>query len=61
MTPPPPGGGEMTPLEVDTFKSIGDLRDALIRMGPQTVTHLVILSFIIMGNILYFMGRRKSV
>jgi hypothetical protein len=30
----PPGGEELTPLEVDTFRSIGDLRDALIRMGP---------------------------
>ncbi len=29
-------------------------------MGPQTMAHLVILAFIIIGNISYFMARRKG-
>ena len=33
---------------------------ATIMMGPQTVAHIVIMAFIIIGNILFFVGRRKE-
>ena len=29
-------------------------------MGPQTLAHVVIMSFIIIGNIIYFRGRRQE-
>ncbi len=29
-------------------------------MGPQTLAHLVIIAFIILGNVAYFRGRRKE-
>jgi hypothetical protein len=28
-------------------------------MGPQTMAHIVIIAFIIIGNIAYFMARRR--
>lgn len=33
---------------------------AIIMMGPQTIAHIVIMSFIVIGNILYFRERRKG-
>lgn len=33
---------------------------ALVMMGPQTVAHIVILAFIIIGNTLFFITRRKG-
>jgi len=33
---------------------------AIIMMGPQTVAHMVIMAFIIIGNILFFVSRKKS-
>jgi hypothetical protein len=33
---------------------------AIKMMGPQTLAHMVILSFIIIGNILFIVGRRKG-
>jgi hypothetical protein len=33
---------------------------AIIMMGPQTVAHIVIISFIIIGNILFFRERRRE-
>lgn len=33
---------------------------ALSMMGPQTLAHIVILSFIVIGNITFFMKRKKS-
>ena len=32
---------------------------ALDMMGPQTMAHVVIISFIIIGNVSYFRSRRK--
>lgn len=32
---------------------------AIVMMGPQTVAHIVIISFIIIGNLLFFLSRRK--
>jgi len=34
---------------------------AMLMMGPQTVAHVVILAFIVIGNVLYFVTRRKEV
>ncbi|MEW5795348.1 MAG: hypothetical protein AB1772_03210 [Candidatus Zixiibacteriota bacterium] len=34
---------------------------AMIMMGPQTVAHVVILAFIVIGNVLFFVNRRKEV
>lgn len=34
---------------------------AIIRMGPQTIAHLVIIFFIILGNICYFMSKKKGI
>lgn len=33
---------------------------AIMMMGPQTVAHIVIIFFIIVGNVLYFRGRRRE-
>ncbi len=34
---------------------------AMVMMGPQTVAHVVILAFIVIGNVLFFVQRRKEV
>ena len=33
---------------------------AIIMMGPQTLAHMVIMAFIIIGNILFFLTGRKK-
>lgn len=33
---------------------------AILMMGPQTVAHIVIMAFIIIGNVLFFLNRRKE-
>ncbi len=38
----------------------GRSRNAIIRMGPQTVAHIVIMAFIVIGNITYFIDRRRE-
>ncbi|MCA9074935.1 MAG: hypothetical protein KDA93_07880 [Planctomycetaceae bacterium] len=35
-------------------------REALRRMGPQLLAHLVIIALIIVGNIVYFVGRSRG-
>ena len=35
-------------------------KQAIKRMGPQTVAHLVIIAFILMGNIAYLAGGREK-
>ena len=34
--------------------------DAISKMGPQTVAHLVILALIVVGNIAYFLGKARA-
>jgi hypothetical protein len=34
--------------------------EAIKKMGPQTVAHLVILALIVLGNTAYFLGRRSA-
>ena len=33
---------------------------AIIMMGPQTLAHLVIMCFIIIGNVLFFLNRKRE-
>jgi hypothetical protein len=33
---------------------------AVVMMGPQTVAHIVIMAFIVIGNILFFVNRKKD-
>lgn len=33
---------------------------AMVMMGPQTVAHIVIIAFIVIGNVLFFVSRRKE-
>jgi len=42
------------PVDEDMYKQ------AIMRMGPQTVAHLVIIIFIIIGNITFFIIRRME-
>ena len=37
-----------------------DTQEALRRMGPQLLAHLVIIALIIVGNIVYFVGRSRG-
>lgn len=43
----------------ERFKDMA--KPGLVTMGPQTMAHTVIISFIIIGNILYFRNRKKNV
>lgn len=36
------------------------VREALRRMGPQVVAHLLMVSLIVIGNVLYFAGRGRG-
>ncbi len=33
---------------------------ATVRMGPQTIAHLIIIFFIVLGNVCYFVSRKKN-
>ncbi len=33
---------------------------AIFMMGPQTIAHIVIMAFIVIGNLIFFLGRRKE-
>ncbi len=55
------GAAEYEAALVDAFPEFGEsARIALIRMFPQTVAHLVIVAFVVLGNISYFASRRQS-
>jgi hypothetical protein len=46
----------------DNYPQFANMKTpALIMMGPQTVAHVVILAFIVVGNVLFFVSRRKEV
>ncbi len=34
--------------------------NAIVRMGPQTIAHIVIMAFIVIGNVTYFIDRRRE-
>ncbi|MEZ5066526.1 MAG: hypothetical protein R3B81_17490 [bacterium] len=57
------GAAEYEALLVENHPEFGEAAQvALIRMFPQTVAHLVIVSFVLLGNISYFAqrGRRRK-
>jgi hypothetical protein len=33
---------------------------ALVRMFPQTVAHMVIVMFVVLGNVAYFAAKRRA-
>ena len=45
----------------EAYPKFADMETPGLRMmGPQTLAHVVIMSFIIIGNIIYFVGRRRE-
>jgi hypothetical protein len=45
----------------DSYEQFRDMATpAMVMMGPQTVAHIVIMAFIVIGNILYFRSRKKD-
>ncbi|MSS70643.1 MAG: hypothetical protein EXS64_04050 [Candidatus Latescibacteria bacterium] len=51
-------GGLAGAAEYETLVGVSDA--ATRNMTPQSVVHLVILAFILFGNLIYFLGRRAS-
>jgi hypothetical protein len=51
-------GGLAGAAEYETL--IGHPGQATEGMRPQSVTHLIIIAFIILGNGMYFLSRRSS-
>ncbi|MCA9028038.1 MAG: hypothetical protein KDA86_22700 [Planctomycetaceae bacterium] len=37
-----------------------EAQEALRRMGPQLLAHLVLIALIVIGNVIYFVGRRRG-
>jgi len=55
------GAAEYESELVKTHERFADMdTPGLQMMGPQTLAHVVIMCFIIIGNIVYFRGRRKE-
>lgn len=48
------------PLYKDYLKNKGGATNAVRNMGPQTIAHLVIIFFVIIGNVAYFAQQRKA-
>lgn len=40
--------------------TVSTMRTAQLAMGPQTMAHIIIIAFLIFGNVAYFIGRRKA-
>ena len=56
------GAAEYENYFLDNHPSFTGMKTpAMLMMGPQTVAHVVILAFIVIGNILFFVARRKEV
>ncbi|MEW6411561.1 MAG: hypothetical protein AB1483_03705 [Candidatus Zixiibacteriota bacterium] len=55
------GAAEYEYVLKTTHKRFEDMDSpGLKMMGPQTLAHIVIMSFIIIGNVIYFRSRRKE-
>ena len=55
------GAAEYERLVTDNYPEFAEqAKTALIRMFPQTWTHLVIIGFVILGNISYFSQKRRE-
>jgi len=51
-------------LLVERYPSFADnvlAKEGLRRMGPQSVAHMLMILLIVVGNVLYFIGRRRGV
>jgi len=53
-----PAGAEDLVAQAGQYLGYSQL--GIKRMGPQTIAHLVIIAFIIIGNITYFIDRRRA-
>ncbi len=55
------GAAEYESELMERYPRFADMETpGLLMMGPQTLAHIVIMSFIIIGNVLYFRDRRKG-
>ena len=57
------GAAEYEQILDDNFPAMAanpDAQEAKKRMGPQLVGHALMVALIIMGNIIYFVGRRRG-
>jgi hypothetical protein len=55
------GAAEYEALLTEKFPEFRESgRVALIRMYPQTFAHLVIMAFVVVGNVSYFVLRRRE-
>lgn len=55
------GAAEYENYFKDNYTQYADMATpAITMMGPQTVAHLVIMAFIIIGNVLFFLNRKKE-
>lgn len=55
------GAAEYENLLKDNYPQFKNMSTpAIIMMGPQTLAHLVIMCFIIIGNVLYFLQRKRD-
>lgn len=55
------GAAEYEAALVSHYPEFGEsAQTALIRMFPQTVAHMVIVVFVVLGNISYFASKRKN-
>jgi hypothetical protein len=55
------GAAEYESVLRQTYPQFADVpAPALRMMGPQTMAHIVIMAFIVIGNITYFRSRRRA-
>ena len=55
------GAAEYERLLTESYSRFeGPAQTALVRMFPQTVAHLVIIAFVVLGNVSYFSQRRRE-
>ncbi len=55
------GAAEYEAALVSEYPEFGpQARTALVRMFPQTVAHMVIVAFVVLGNISYFASKRRT-
>jgi hypothetical protein len=57
------GAAEYEQLLIENYPQLSEntrTQEALRRMGPQLVAHLVLILLIVAGNTLFFLGRRRT-
>ncbi len=53
------GAAEYESIVIKNYPEFAPMKTALKKMAPQTVAHLAIIIFIVMGNITYFSTKKK--